>query len=159
MFPRFAAMPGAIKSGVTLAEPGASRPGMCRATAESGLRGKLAKSVMDCGEGLPPVLQRRCSRAHQQVQGPYHLYILLRQGAGLFGLRTIFRYGRNLHQNQGTGRPIRVGIPCTLPRPRRKSTRTRVGRGHGAASGAARVLGPNLLAVAHVWLTMRNRAV
>lgn len=43
-----------IRSGVTsFAEPGGQFvSGMARGTAESGLRGKLAKSVMDCGEGL-----------------------------------------------------------------------------------------------------------
>ena len=48
-----------IKSGVTsFAEPGGQFvSGMARATKESGLRGKLAKSVMDCGEGLPAVWQ------------------------------------------------------------------------------------------------------
>ena len=49
-----------IRSGVTsFAEPGGQFvSGMARATAESGLRGKLAKSVMDCGEGLPAVWQK-----------------------------------------------------------------------------------------------------
>ena len=41
-----------IRSGVTsFAAPGGQFvSGMARGTAESGLRGKLAKSVMDCGE-------------------------------------------------------------------------------------------------------------
>ena len=49
-----------IKSGVTsFAEPGGQFVGgMCRAVAEAGLRGKLAKSVMDCGSGLPEVWQK-----------------------------------------------------------------------------------------------------
>ena len=49
-----------IRSGVTsFAEPGGQFvSGMARATEQSGLRGKLAKSVMDCGEGLPPIWQR-----------------------------------------------------------------------------------------------------
>ena len=49
-----------IRAGVTsFAEPGGQFvPGMCRGVAEAGLRAKLAKSVMDCGEGLPAIWQR-----------------------------------------------------------------------------------------------------
>ena len=49
-----------IRSGVTsFAEPGGQFvSGMVRAVSEAGLRGKLAKSVMDCGEGLPPIWQK-----------------------------------------------------------------------------------------------------
>ena len=47
-----------IRSGVTVfAEPGGQFvPSMVRAVSQSGIRGILAKSSMDCGEGLPPHL-------------------------------------------------------------------------------------------------------
>ena len=49
-----------IKCGCTsFAEPGGQHvSGMVRGVAEAGLRAKLAKSVMDCGEGLPKVWQK-----------------------------------------------------------------------------------------------------
>ena len=57
-----------IRSGVTsFAEPGGQFvSGMARGTAESGLRGKLAKSVMDCGEGLPEIWQRTMEQELEQ---------------------------------------------------------------------------------------------
>ena len=44
-----------IKAGCTLfAEPGGQFvSGMARGVTEAGIRGKLANSIMDCGEGLP----------------------------------------------------------------------------------------------------------
>ena len=60
-----------IRSGVTsFAEPGGQFvAGMARATAESGLRGKLAKSVMDCGEGLPKVWQKTTQQELEELMG------------------------------------------------------------------------------------------
>ena len=49
-----------IRSGVTtIAEPGGQFvPSMCKAVAQSGIRGILAKSSMDYGDNLPPVWRR-----------------------------------------------------------------------------------------------------
>ena len=49
-----------IKAGCTsIAEPGGQHvAGMVRAVEKAGIRAKLAKSVMDCGEGLPAVWQK-----------------------------------------------------------------------------------------------------
>ncbi len=57
-----------IRSGVTsFAEPGGQFvSGMARATAEAGLRGKLAKSVMDCGTGLPKIWQKSTDEELEQ---------------------------------------------------------------------------------------------
>ena len=57
-----------IKTGVTsFAEPGGQFvSGMCRGVAKSGLRAKLAKSVMDCGDGLPKVWQRTMEQELEQ---------------------------------------------------------------------------------------------
>ena len=83
-----------IRSGVTsFAEPGGQFvSGMCRATAESGLRGKLAKSVMDCGDGLPPIWQRTMEEELEQQVADLEKYHNTADGRVQvwFGLRTIF---------------------------------------------------------------------
>ena len=57
-----------IRSGVTsFVEPGGQFvSGMARATAQSGLRGKLAKSVMDCGDSLHDIWQRTMKQGLEQ---------------------------------------------------------------------------------------------
>lgn len=83
-----------IKCGCTsFAEPGGQHvSGMVRGVAEAGLRAKLAKSVMDCGEGLPKVWQKTTNeeldkqeedlkKFHNTYDGRVQVW---------FGLRTIF---------------------------------------------------------------------
>ncbi|MCI5480264.1 MAG: amidohydrolase [Lachnospiraceae bacterium] len=83
-----------IKCGVTsIAEPGGQFvSGMARGIAEAGIRGKLAKSVMDCGEGLPASWQHTAreeldaqeenlKRFHNSADGRIKVW---------FGIRTIF---------------------------------------------------------------------
>ncbi len=83
-----------IRSGVTcFAEPGGQFvDGMGRGVTELGLRGILARSTMDCGEGLPEVWQESTDEAlaiqvdhlkrwHGQAGGRIRVW---------FGLRTIF---------------------------------------------------------------------
>ena len=83
-----------IRSGVTsFAEPGGQFvSGMARATKESGLRGKLAKSVMDCGDGLPPIWQRTMEQELDQQVEDLEKYHNTADGRDQvwFGLRTIF---------------------------------------------------------------------
>ena len=83
-----------IRSGVTsFAEPGGQFvSGMARATEQSGLRGKLAKSVMDCGEGLPPIWQRTMEQELEQQVADIEKYHNTADGRVQvwFGLRTIF---------------------------------------------------------------------
>ena len=83
-----------IRSGVTsFAEPGGQFvSGMARGTAESGLRGKLAKSVMDCGEGLPEIWQRTMEQELEQQVVDLEKYHNTADGRVQvwFGLRTIF---------------------------------------------------------------------
>jgi 5-methylthioadenosine/S-adenosylhomocysteine deaminase len=89
-----------IKSGVTcFAEPGGQFvDGMARAVMELGIRGILARSTMDCGEGLPPhwnentdqALQAQVNaleRWHGKANGRIRIW---------FGLRTIFNNSDNL---------------------------------------------------------------
>ena len=61
-----------IRSGVTsFAEPGGQFvSGMARGTAESGLRGKLAKSVMDCGDGLIEMVNPEIIETEGEQDGP-----------------------------------------------------------------------------------------
>ena len=83
-----------IKSGVTaFAEPGGQFvSGMARAVSETGIRGMLAKSVMDCGEGLPATWQKTTQeeldaqeesirKFHNTADGRIKVW---------FGIRTIF---------------------------------------------------------------------
>ena len=83
-----------IRSGVTsFAEPGGQFvSGMARGTAESGLRGKLAKSVMDCGEGLPEIWQRTMEQELEQQVVDLEKFHNTADGRVQvwFGLRTIF---------------------------------------------------------------------
>ena len=58
----------------------------------SGLRGKLAKSVMDCGEGLPEIWQRTMEQELEQQVVDLEKYHNTADGRVQvwFGLRTIF---------------------------------------------------------------------
>lgn len=114
-----------IRSGVTsFAEPGGQFvSGMARATAQSGLRGKLAKSVMDCGEGLPAIWQRTMEQELEQQVLDLENTITRRTAAYRFGsacapfliTRTSFASARkNLPTNTAS-----VFI-CMLPRLRKK---------------------------------------
>ena len=83
-----------IRAGVTsFAEPGGQFVGgMARGVKEAGLRAKLAKSVMDCGEGLPPVWQRTTQQELDQQVEDLERYHNTADGRVQvwFGLRTIF---------------------------------------------------------------------
>ncbi|MFO7850776.1 MAG: amidohydrolase, partial [Spirochaetia bacterium] len=83
-----------IRSGVTtFAEPGGQHVrGMGRGVSEIGIRGILAKSAMDCGEGLPDVWVRtKDEELHTQVEN-YESWNGKADGRirVWFGLRTIF---------------------------------------------------------------------
>ena len=56
------------------------------------VRGKLAKSVMDCGEGLPPIWQRTMEQELEQQVADIEKYHNTADGRVQvwFGLRTIF---------------------------------------------------------------------
>lgn len=89
-----------IKSGCTsIAEPGGQFiSGMAKGVSEAGIRAKLAKSVMDCGEGLPKTWQRTTDeeldkqeedlkKFHNTADGRVQVW---------FGVRTIFNATDNL---------------------------------------------------------------
>ncbi len=83
-----------IRSGVTcFAEPGGQFVGgMGRATTELGLRGILARSTMDMGEGLPSNWTESTDRALEIQVANYERWHGKAQGRirAWFGLRTIF---------------------------------------------------------------------
>ncbi|MFP4492123.1 MAG: amidohydrolase [Spirochaetaceae bacterium] len=83
-----------IRSGVTtFAEPGGQHvQGMGRGVTEIGIRGILAKSAMDCGEGLPEVWQRTKNEELQTQVENYETWDGKADGRirVWFGLRTIF---------------------------------------------------------------------
>ncbi|MFP4619114.1 MAG: amidohydrolase [Spirochaetaceae bacterium] len=83
-----------IRSGVTtFAEPGGQHvQGMGRGVSEIGIRGILAKSAMDCGEGLPEVWQRTKNEELQTQVENYETWDGKADGRirVWFGLRTIF---------------------------------------------------------------------
>jgi 5-methylthioadenosine/S-adenosylhomocysteine deaminase len=89
-----------IRAGVTsFAEPGGQFvKSMARAVSQAGLRAKLAKSSMDCGQGLPKIWQRTTDEElDQQVED---LEALHKSADGRvqvwFGLRTIFNNSDDL---------------------------------------------------------------
>lgn len=65
---------------------------MAGATQESGLRGKLAKSVMDCGDGLPKIWQGTINQELEQQVVDLEKYHNTADGRVQvwFDLRTIF---------------------------------------------------------------------
>jgi len=149
-----------IKSGVTsFAEPGGQFvAGMARATAESGLRGKLAKSSMDCGEGLPPIWQRTTDQELDDQLADFERYHNTADGRVQvwFGLRTIFNNTddlivrtKELADKHGVG----VHMHVAEAQSECEYTRGRWGVNTVSHLEDLGVLGPNLLAVHTVWLT------
>jgi 5-methylthioadenosine/S-adenosylhomocysteine deaminase len=149
-----------IRSGVTsFAEPGGQFvSGMCRATAQAGLRGKLAKSVMDCGEGLPPLWQRTLQQEMDQQVEDLERYHNTSDGRVQvwFGLRTIFNNTdelivktKELADHYGVG----VHMHVAEAKEERDYTYERFGEGTVKHLDRLGVLGPNWLSVHTVWVT------
>lgn len=149
-----------IRSGVTsFAEPGGQFvSGMARATKESGLRGKLAKSVMDCGDGLPPIWQRTMQQELDQQVEDLEKYHNTADGRVQvwFGLRTIFNNTdelivktKELADKYGVG----VHMHVAEAKEEKEYTYARYGEGTVKHLEKLGVLDKNLLAVHTVWLT------
>lgn len=89
-----------IKSGVTsFAEAGGQFvDAMAKGVTEAGLRAKLAKSVMDTGEGLPSVWQRSTDEEIDAQQELFHAHNNTASGRikVWFGLRTLFNNSNDL---------------------------------------------------------------
>ena len=149
-----------IRSGVTsFAEPGGQFvSGMAKAVGESGLRGKLAKSVMDCGDGLPPIWQRTMEEELDQQTEDLKKYHNTADGRVQvwYGLRTIFNNTdelcvktKELADRYGVG----IHMHVAEAKEEKEYTYARWGEGTVAHLEKLGVLGPNLLAVHTVWLT------
>ena len=149
-----------IRSGVTcFAEPGGQFVnGMGRAVTELGLRGILAKSTMDMGEGLPPVWNETTRQAldvqienlerwHNQAHGRIRVW---------FGLRTIFNDSDELIiRTKELADEYRVGVHMHVAEIREEVEFARQTRGATTVSHLNKlgVLDKNLLAVHSVWLS------
>jgi 5-methylthioadenosine/S-adenosylhomocysteine deaminase len=149
-----------IRSGVTcFAEPGGQHVnGMGRAVSELGLRGILAKSTMDMGEGLPAVWNETTQQAldaqienlerwHQAANGRIRVW---------FGLRTIFNDSDELIvRTKALADQYGVGVHMHVAEIREEVEFARETRGATTVTHLNRlgVLDQNLLAVHSVWLT------
>lgn len=148
-----------IRSGVTtFAEPGGQFvSGMVRATEESGLRAKLAKSVMDCGEGLPKPWQLSTDEELERQVADLEKYHNTADGRiqVWFGLRTIFNNTDELCiRTKELADKYGVGIHMHVAEAKEEKDYTYAKFGVGTVQHLENlgVLGPNLLAVHAVWL-------
>ena len=148
-----------IRSGVTsFAEPGGQFvSGMARATEQSGLRGKLAKSVMDCGDGLPPIWQRTMEQELEQQVADIEKYHNTADGRVQvwFGLRTIFNNTDELCvRTKELADKYGVGIHMHVAEAKEEKEYTYARWGEGTVKHLERlgVLDKNLLAVHTVGL-------
>lgn len=149
-----------IKSGVTsFAEPGGQFvSGMVRAVTEAGLRGKLAKSVMDCGDGLPAVWQKSTDEELDAQLEAFDKYHNTADGRVQiwFGLRTIFNNTDELIvRTKQLADERGVGVHMHVAEAKSEIDYTLEAYGEPTVSHLHRlgVLDKNLLAVHTVWLT------
>lgn len=149
-----------IKCGVTtFAEPGGQHVnGMGRAVSEIGIRGILARSSMDCGEGLPPVWQETTGEVldiqvdnlkkwHNSANGRIKVW---------FGLRTIFNNSDELIvRTKELADKYQVGVHMHVAEIREEIEFAQKTRGTGTVTHLNNlgVLDKNFLAVHSVWLT------
>lgn len=148
-----------IRAGVTsFAEPGGQFvSGMARAVSEAGVRAKLAKSVMDMGDGLPAIWQKTADeeleaqledfeRFHNTADGRVQVW---------FGLRTIFNNSDDLIVRTKELADARgVGVHMHVAEAKSEIDYTMDVHGEPTVTHLHRlgVLDRNLLAVHTVWL-------
>lgn len=149
-----------IRSGVTcFAEPGGQWVnGMGRAVSELGIRGMLARSTMDMGEGLPEVWSdtteealevqiRNYERWHGKADGRIQVW---------FGLRTIFNNSDDLIvRTKELADQYGVGVHMHVAEIQEEVEYARENRGKTTVAHLddLGVLDENFLAVHTVWLT------
>jgi 5-methylthioadenosine/S-adenosylhomocysteine deaminase len=149
-----------IRSGVTcFAEPGGQFvDGMARATTELGLRGILARSTMDMGEGLPKTWRESTEetldiqianyeRWHGKAAGRIRTW---------FGLRTIFNNSDDLIvRTKALADQYGVGVHMHVAEIEEEVRFAQETRGATTVTHLHNlgVLDPNFLAVHSVWLT------
>lgn len=149
-----------IRSGVTsFAEPGGQFvSGMARAVKESGIRGKLAKSVMDCGEGLPKVWQRTMEEELSKQMEDFEAFHNTADGRVQvwFGLRTIYNNTDELIvRTKELADKHQVGVHMHVAEAKSEVEYVKEKYGEPTVTHLHRlgVLDKNLLAVHTVWLT------
>jgi 5-methylthioadenosine/S-adenosylhomocysteine deaminase len=149
-----------IKSGVTsFAEPGGQFvSGMARGVSEAGIRGKLAKSVMDCGEGLPKVWQRSMQmELDDQIDAFEKFHNTADERVQVwFGLRTIFNDSDEIIiKTKELADKYGVGVHMHVAEAKSEIEYTQSVYGEPTVTHLNRlgVLDKNLLAVHTVWLT------
>lgn len=149
-----------IRSGVTsFAEPGGQFvSGMARAVKESGIRGKLAKSVMDCGEGLPKVWQRTMEEELSKQLEDFEAFHNTADGRVQvwFGLRTIYNNTDELIvRTKELADKHQVGVHMHVAEAKSEVEYVKEKYGEPTVTHLHRlgVLDKNLLAVHTVWLT------
>lgn len=149
-----------IKAGVTsFAEPGGQFvSGMVRAVDKSGLRAKLAKSVMDCGDGLPEIWQLTTEEELEKQLDDLNKYNNTADGRIQiwFGLRTIFNNTDDLIvRTKELADKYNVGVHMHVAEAKSEIEYTQEVYGEPTVTHLHRlgVLDSNLLAVHTVWLT------
>ncbi|AFA49082.1 amidohydrolase [Acetobacterium woodii] len=149
-----------IRAGVTsFAEPGGQFvSGMVKAVSEAGLRAKLAKSVMDCGEGLPKIWQRNTQEELDQQEDDFKKYHNTADGRVQiwFGLRTIFNNSDDLIiKSKALADKYHVGLHMHVAEVKDEIDYTMEVYGEPTVTHLNRlgVLDKNFLAVHTVWLT------
>ncbi len=149
-----------IRAGVTsFAEPGGQFvSGMAKAVTEAGLRAKLAKSVMDCGEGLPEIWQRTTEEELDQQVDDLKKYHNTADGRVQvwFGLRTIFNNTDDLIvRTKELADKYGVGVHMHVAEAKSEIEYTQKVYGEPTVTHLHKlgVLDKNLLAVHTVWLT------
>ena len=149
-----------IRAGVTsFAEPGGQFvPGMCRGVAEAGLQAKLAKSVMDCGEGLPAIWQRSTDEElaeQEELIKKYHNTADGRVQVWM-GLRTIFNNTDDLIvRTKEMADRYGIGVHMHVAEAKSEIEYTMEKYGEPTVTHLEKLgaLDGNLLAVHTVWLT------
>lgn len=155
-----------IRSGVTcFAEPGGQHvDAMGRAVTKAGIRGILARSTMDCGEGIPEDRQETTDET-LDIQ-----LDLIKRWNGAendrircwFGLRTIFNNSDELIvRTKKLADELNVGVHMHVAEIKEEVEFVRETRGATTVEHLAKLgaLGPNFLAVHTVWLTENEIAL
>jgi len=152
-----------IKCGVTtFAEPGGQEVnGMGRAVSETGIRGILARSTMDCGEGLPDkfrestdfclaIQEENIQKWHNTADGRIRVW---------FGLRTLFNNSDELvKRTKALADKYGVGIHMHVAEVPDEVEFTKATRGASPVELLNKLgaLDENMLAVHTVWLTSKE---
>jgi len=149
-----------VRSGVTcFAEAGGQHVnGMGRAVSELGLRGILARSTMDTGEGLPKIWQENTEKALQIQITNYEKWNGKADGRirAWFGLRTIFNNSDELIlRTKELADKYKVGIHMHVAEVKEEVEYARKTRGAATVTHLNNlgILDKNFLAVHTVWLT------